>query len=92
MKMKAIQATPSNITILAAKSGEENVLPRFSMTAYTGGLMRLAGWEYPVGIELSGMAYDQKTPIRAEHEKWMPVGHTEKITVSATGIEAKAPS
>ena len=86
--MKTIQTTAQPIEIQAAKENGKEV-PSFRMTAYTGGLIRVRGYEHPVGLEISGMTIDQKTPIRAEHNGWMPVGHTEKIDASADGIFAE---
>lgn len=87
-----IQTIKAPVEIAAAKDGE-NKAPTFSMLAYNGGLMRVAGWRFPVGVELSGITANQKTPIRAEHSKWQPVGHTEAVkidkdarTVTAEGV------
>ena len=45
------------------------LLPRFSMVAYTGGPMRIAGWRYPVVIDLAGLAIpSQSRPIRFSHD------------------------
>ena len=86
--MKTIQTTAQPIDIQAAKENGKDV-PSFRMTAYTGGMIRVSGYEHPVGLEISGMTIDQKTPIRAEHNGWMPVGHTEKIDADSTGIFAE---
>ena len=44
-------------------------LPRFSMVAYTGGPMRMAGWRYPVIVDLAGLAIpSQNRPIRFGHD------------------------
>jgi hypothetical protein len=86
--MKTFQTTATKIDIQAGKP-EEGKIPSFKMTAYTGGLMRVMGYDDPVGVEVSGMEIDQKTPIRAEHESWHPVGHTEKITAGPDGIFAE---
>jgi hypothetical protein len=86
--MKNFTTTATKIDIEAGKASEGKI-PSFKMTAYTGGLMRVRGYDDPVGVEVSGMEIDQKTPIRAEHEGFMPVGHTEKITAGADGIFAE---
>jgi hypothetical protein len=55
-------------------------LPRFSMVAYTGGAMRVAGWRYPVVVDLAGMAIpSQNRPIRFGHDAASGVGHTDQI-------------
>jgi len=58
------------------------VLPRFSMIAYTGGPMRIAGWRYPVIVDLSGLSIPlQARPIRLQHDENKGVGHTDSIRV-----------
>jgi len=70
-------------------------LPRFSMVAYTGGPMRLAGWRYPVIVDLSGMSVpSQNRPIRLGHDASNGVGHTDSIKIQgnqliATGVVSR---
>ncbi len=63
------------------KAGEGTPpLPRFNMVAYTGGLMRLAEWKYPVVVDLAGMVIpSQNRPIRVGHNSDRLVGHTHAI-------------
>jgi len=57
-------------------------LPRFSMVAYTGGTMRIAGWRHPVVVDLAGLAIpSQSRPIRFGHDANSGVGHTDSIAV-----------
>ena len=57
-------------------------LPRFSMVAYTGGPMRLAGWRHPVIVDLAGLKIPaQNRPIRLGHDASHGVGHTDRIAV-----------
>ena len=57
-------------------------LPRFSMVAYTGGPMRLAGWRHPVIVDLAGLRIPtQNRPIRLGHDAAQGVGHTDIIRV-----------
>ncbi len=80
---------PGAITIEASADGEiegapeaEGTprLPRFSMVAYTGGPMRIAGWRYPVIVDLAGLAIpSQSRPIRFGHDMASGVGHTDAI-------------
>lgn len=59
-------------------------LPRFSMVAYTGGPMRLAGWRYPVVVDLAGLSIpSQSRPIRFGHDASSGVGHSDSIRVDA---------
>ena len=76
-------------------------LPRFNMVAYSGGAMRLAGWKYPVVVDLAGMNVPSQTrPIRVGHNSDQRVGHTNAIrvaegqlvaegVVSCTGVTAR---
>ena len=74
----------SDTTQAAAASGEASSLKlsRFRMVAYTGAAMRLAGWRYPVIIDLAGLVIpSQRLPIRYSHDSFHGVGHTESIVV-----------
>ena len=79
----------------AGPDGKPAGLPRFTMTAYTGGPMRLAGWRWPVIVELSGLAIpSQNRPIRLGHDAAQGVGHTDGIRVEgnqlvATGVVSR---
>ncbi|QDT33988.1 phage major capsid protein [Thalassoglobus polymorphus] len=78
---------PLNLTATAhieveAGDGESTALPRFQMVAYTGGAMRIAGWKFPVVIDLAGMSIPaQSRPIRFGHDPLSGVGHTDSIRV-----------
>lgn len=63
-----------------AVAGE--TLPRFSMIAYTGGAMRVHGWDAPVVVDLAGLGWTAKSrPILKDHSAQMTVGHTTAIRV-----------
>jgi hypothetical protein len=70
-------------------------LPRFKMVAYTGGPMRIAGWRYPVIVDLAGLAIPtQNRPIRFGHDAGSGVGHSDAIRVEggqiiATGVVSR---
>ncbi len=70
-------------------------LPRFSMVAYTGGPMRLAGWRHPVIVDLAGLSVpSQRRPIRLGHDASLGVGHTDAIrqergTLIASGVVSR---
>ena len=78
--------------ISAAAEDGQATLPRFRMLAYTGSPMRIAGWRYPVVVDLAGMAIpSQARPIRFSHDPSAGVGHTDSIRVEtgqliATGV------
>ncbi len=71
-----------------ASSGSPR-LPRFSMVAYTGGPMRLAGWRHPVVVDLAGLTIpSQNRPIRFGHDAAHGVGHTESIRIDGPSAGA----
>jgi len=70
----------------AAPGGESPKERRFSMTAYTGGAMQLAGWRFPVVVDLAGLEVGrQKRPILLDHTRDVEfvLGQTDQI--HATG-------
>ena len=64
--------TPRTIQFKAAPvdiQASDKSAPKFSMTAYTGGLMMVAGFDLPVVVDLDGLIIDrQSVPIRLEHQ------------------------
>lgn len=101
-KDKQLIEQPSHVQLQAmakvsveAKAAEGDAappLPRFEMIANTGAPMKLAGWKYPVVMDLAGVAIpSQQRPIRYGHDASQGVGHTDSIAVAngmmtATGI------
>jgi len=74
----------------AAPEGEGEVIPRFSMIAYTGEPMRIEGWRYPVVVDLAGMSIpSQRRPVRFGHSMYAGVGHTERIAVEGGRLIAE---
>ena len=68
-------------------------LPRFRMVAYTGAPMRIAGWRYPVVIDLAGMAIpSQSRPIRFSHDASAGVGHTDASASRRVNLWRRASS
>ncbi len=67
-------------------------LRRFSMVAYTGGAMRLAGWQHPVVVDLAGMQIPagpsgtKSRPILKDHNPSLIVGHTESVRVERSQL------
>jgi hypothetical protein len=77
------------IEAAAPVEGQAVALPRFRMVAYTGGPMRVAGWRYPVVVDLAGLAIpSQSRPIRFGHDAAHGVGHTDAIRVEAGQLVA----
>ena len=80
-------ATP---TIEAAAGEDGKDLPRFRMVAYSGGLMRIAGFTHPVVVDLAGLEVpSQRLPIRLDHERRQGVGHTDKVGVEGGRLVAE---
>lgn len=80
---------PSDFQLLeaASDSEESKQLRQFTMTAYIGGKLLLAGFAYPVVVDLSGLRVSAKSrPILRDHDSSRIVGHTEKIDVNAGSI------
>lgn len=68
----------------AAPDGEPQTLRRFTMTAYTGGAMQLAGWRYPVVVDLAGIDLGrQRRPILLDHTRDVDfvMGQTDSLAV-----------
>jgi len=79
-------ATPT----IEAAGGETGDLPRFSMVAYTGGTMRIAGFPHEVVVDLVGLEIpSQNLPIRLDHERRQGVGHTRRIAVDQGQLVAE---
>lgn len=81
--------SPGDFQLLeaAADSDEGKQLRKFTMTAYTGGKLLLAGFAYPVVVDLSGLRVSAKSrPILRDHDSTRIVGHTETIEVNAGSI------
>jgi hypothetical protein len=77
--------------IEAGASGDASApsLRRFSMTAYTGGAMMLAGWPHPVVVDLAGLQVAGGTksrPILKDHNRSLIVGHTDAVRIEASQL------
>lgn len=80
----------ATIRLAAAETPEEGkpALRKFSMTAYTGGAMRLGGWPHPVVVDLAGMRVTRKSrPILKDHDRGRIVGHTDDIAITDKSLE-----
>ena len=83
-------AGPVEIEAAAAPAdGGEPKLRRFRMTAYTGGPLVLAGWPYPVVVDLAGMRVpsSQARPVLKDHNPALIVGHTDEIAVGQSTVK-----
>lgn len=78
--------------VIQAMDEGGNGLPTFTMTAYNGGPMMVAGWFDPVVVDLDGIQGMEKTrPILKDHSSAMVIGHTKSVTAEggrllATGV------
>jgi len=69
------------LTVEAA-DGADKKMPHFRMVAYTGGLMRIAGFPHPVVVDLEGLAVErQDIPVRLDHSPRQGVGHTQRVVI-----------
>jgi phage major head subunit gpT-like protein len=84
---KATSDKPEYLSFLCPLSIEaagetDKQMPRFRMVAYTGGLMRIAGFPHPVVVDLEGLAIDrQDIPVRLDHNPRQGVGHTHRVAI-----------
>jgi len=77
------------LTVEAADEPDKQ-MPRFRMVAYTGGLMRIAGFPHPVVVDLEGLAIDrQDIPVRLDHNPRQGVGHTQRVVVENGQVVAE---
>ncbi|MBI9017362.1 MAG: Mu-like prophage major head subunit gpT family protein [Phycisphaerae bacterium] len=64
-------------------------VPKFSMTAYTGGKMNISGFAHPVVVDLDGLEIaSQSIPIRLDHKPTQGVGHTDRVIIQDGQIKA----
>ena len=77
------------------QAGSLGRVPSVDMNpAYSGGLLLLPGFEFPVVIDLAPLAgteHEQNIPILRNHDPNREIGHTERITIdgNAVNIEGK---
>ena len=89
-KKFAAIAMPCELEIVAAAEGDAKSAPTFKLLAYTGGLLMLEYWDYPVVVELAGMDVPSQTlPARMQHDPLKGVGHTTKITKTKNKLTAE---
>ncbi|MBI3866812.1 MAG: hypothetical protein HY290_33450 [Planctomycetia bacterium] len=88
--LSAPTTEPTELRLLAPSVEIEAALPegepqrqrRFQMVAYTGGPMMLAGWRYPVVVDLNGLDVGkQRRPILLDHTRDVEfvMGQTDQI-------------
>ncbi len=67
----------------AAPVGQDGQVPRtprkFSMEAYGGGQLQLAGWRFPVVVDLDGLSIRNGAKAYLEHDRSARVGHLDGV-------------
>ncbi len=87
-----ITAAPAEVQWLEASAGAlstdgQKAAPRrFQMTAYTGGPMQLAGWRFPVVVDLAGLLASAKPKVFLEHDRTQRVGHIDQVQASESSL------
>ena len=66
--MKTLQFTAA-MSITAAEQGQASKPKRFSILAYSGGLLNVDGFPFPVVVDLAGLVIDHNIPILVDHTK-----------------------
>jgi len=86
-------SAPCGFVVAEAAAGAAAPAPRFTMDAYNGGAVELAGWPLPVVIDVGGVKAGPSTPIRRNHDKNRVVGHVTDLardgakgTIRASGV------
>ena len=74
----------------AGGAGGDDSLPTFSMRAYTGGTMMIAGFYRPIVVDLKGMRTPgRQFPVLRQHDQGTIIGHTTEIELGEDYIAAK---
>ncbi len=73
--------------IKAAEGDGETSSKKFTMTAYTGGAMRVNYYYDPVVIELTGLTAKAPLPILLDHDEEKIVGHADTVDVGASTLK-----
>lgn len=68
-------SAPVTIEAAAAEGDSGSKPAKFSVVAYTGGAMEIAGWEYPIVIDLAGLEYGNSLVANLDHERSQRVGN-----------------
>jgi hypothetical protein len=70
-----------NLEAAAAPDGQAARPRRFHMDAYTGGTLVLAGWRFPVVVDLNGLSIRNGAKVYLDHNRTARVGHLEATNV-----------
>ena len=82
-KLTILAGSPANFKAVK----DENEIPTFSMTAYTGGVMNISGWYLPVVVDIAGVNLGRKNqPILKDHDTAQIVGHATEVSKDENSI------
>jgi hypothetical protein len=59
---------------------------RFHMDAYTGGPLAVAGWRFPVVVDLNGLAVRGGAKVYLDHDRAARVGHIDGMQIEHGGL------
>jgi hypothetical protein len=85
---------PRELKFMAAINMEASAGPdaqaarprRFHMDAYTGGTMAVAGWRFPVVVDLNGLTVRGSAKVYLDHDRAARVGHIDGIQIEHGGL------
>jgi phage head maturation protease len=86
---------PARLTIEAAASIELQAAngpdkrPTFDIVGYTGGTLNVAGFFYPVVVDLAGLKSNQQIPALLDHDTGAIVGQTDLVAVTAENVRLR---
>lgn len=82
--------SPAGLRICAAAADAASPLPRFEMTAYSGGTMSQWWSEHGVVVDLDGMELpgDADMPVLLQHDQRIRVGHADTVRVEGGALTA----
>ena len=83
-------AAPLEWSDIEAADDSERKLKKFSMVAYTGGLLNLSYWAYPVVLDLAGLKVSGRgRPILKDHQASLIIGHTTNVEKTTDRVTAE---
>jgi len=85
---------PRELKFIAAINMEASAGPdaqaarprRFHMDAYTGGALAVAGWRFPVVVDLNGLAVRGGAKVYLDHDRAARVGHIDGMQIEHGGL------
>lgn len=78
-----------SVSIVAMEG--DSAVPRFEIHAYRGGPLRVAGFAYPVIVDLETASFEgtEQTYINRHHDQKRELGHSTDRRIDATGIHVE---